>query len=67
MFSLNVKQLPQNSCEIIIFPNDIKFQNYLLINPFEFLQSRANSNSQEPPPLQSWVGYCISHPSLSRK
>ena len=67
IFSLNVKQLLQNSCEIIIFPNDIKFQNYLLINPFEFLQSRANSNSQEPPPLQSWADYCISHPSFPCK
>ena len=67
MFLLNVKQLPQNSCEIIIFPNDTKFQNYLLINPFEFLKSRANLSSQEPTPFRNWAGYCIRHPSLSCK
>lgn len=63
MFSLNVKQLPQNSCEIIILPNYIKLKNYLLINPSEFLQNRENSSSQEPPPFQCWVSYWIPYTS----
>lgn len=60
MFSLNIKQLPWNSCEVIILPNYIKFENHLLINPSESLTSRENSSRfthwkrRSPFPMLSW-------------
>lgn len=65
MFSLNIKQLPQNFCEIIILPNYIKCKNHLIINPSRSLRRRGDSSSQMPPLFQHWVSYCLPHTYLS--
>lgn len=60
MFSLNIKQLSWNPCEVIILPNYIKFKNNLLINFSEYLTSRENLSRftywkrRSPFPLLSW-------------
>lgn len=69
MFSLNIKQLPWNSCEVIILPNHIKFENHLLINPSASLTTRENSSRfshwKKSSLSQCWLGQSTPHTCLS--